>query len=48
MTFEAVVGDGYESDIALHNVVFSVDSHCSTYPPSAVPTVSGTTHHFYV
>ena len=46
VTFEAIVGDGYQSDIALHNVVFTVDNHCSTYPPAAVPTVSGTTLHF--
>ncbi|XP_028403045.1 uncharacterized protein LOC114525810 [Dendronephthya gigantea] len=38
--FEAVVGDGYTSDIALDNVVFTVDSQCYTYPSVAKPTIS--------
>ena len=36
-----MVGDGYTSDIALDNIVFSVDGQCSTYPPAAMPTISG-------
>lgn len=42
VTFEGVAGDGYMSDIALDNIVFTVDGQCSTYPPEAVSTISGT------